>query len=463
MTARPKWYQSIFVHTLLLVMGVVVALVGTIAALILLRPPPLDPPLTAYELARVLSGRPIANHGSNLRVSRSAEPPPMMPSNPADELIRRRLAAYLGRPLDQVRFARRLPRLAASWAWPWPFRERRRVVTKIYRTDVAREYRLYWSDNQFNPAILGSLQAGVRQPDGSWRLVAREQRGPTQRWQSNMLVLMGLFVLLVLPIAWLFSKRIARPISAFAATAERIGRQQQVEPVPVRGPGEIRLAASALNDMQARLQRFVQERTSMVGAIAHDLRTPLSRLAFHLASAPDAVREKAEAEIAEMEGMIAGALDFVQNETRLQPLEPVDVALLVEGVVDDFADTGGNAVMVEAAPATIKGDPVLLKRLFANLVGNALTYGSSAEVRIRTEGERVIVDVADRGPGMSTDALARAFEPFYRAEGSRNRSTGGLGLGLAIVHSAVATHGGKVELFNRRGGGLCARVYLPTD
>jgi hypothetical protein len=116
-TARPKWYQSIFVHTLLLVMGVVVALVGTIAALILLRPPPLDPPLTAYELARVLSGRPIANHGSNLRVSRSAGPPPMVPSNPADELIRRRLAAYLGRPLEQVRFARRpLPSLAlALW------------------------------------------------------------------------------------------------------------------------------------------------------------------------------------------------------------------------------------------------------------------------------------------------------------------------------------------------------------
>jgi signal transduction histidine kinase len=277
-----------------------------------------------------------------------------------------------------------------------------------------------------------------------------------------MLVLMGLFVLLILPIAWLFSKRIARPIRAFAATAERIGRQQQVEPVPVRGPGEIRLAATALNDMQARLQRFVQERTSMVGAIAHDLRTPLSRLTFHLASAPDAVREKAEAEIAEMEGMISVALEFVQNETRVQPLEPIDVALLVEGVVDDFADTGGNAVMVAGAASTITGDPVLLKRLFANLIGNALTYGGSAEVRVHHEKERVVVEVADRGPGMSADALARAFEPFYRAEGSRNRSTGGLGLGLAIVHSAAAAHGGTVELFNRPEGGLCARVNLPT-
>jgi two-component system OmpR family sensor kinase len=277
-----------------------------------------------------------------------------------------------------------------------------------------------------------------------------------------MIIWMVVFLLLVLPFAWLFSKRMARPITAFAHAAERLGRRQRTEPLDLRGPAEIRLAAAAFNEMQARIERYVTERTSMIAAIAHDLRTPLARLAFHLAAAPDAIREKSEAEIAEMKAMISVTLDFVQDETRTQPHEPIDLGLLIEGVIDDFADTGQDAVMTATEAVVVNGDWVLLRRLFSNLVKNALVYGGSAEVSLRLRGDQAIIEVGDRGPGLSPEDLGRAFEPYYRGEGSRNRATGGVGLGLAIVDAAARAHGGKVELSNREGGGLCARVFLPV-
>ena len=134
--------------------------------------------------------------------------------------------------------------------------------------------------------------------------------------------------------------------------------------------------------MQARLQRYISERTSVVGAIAHDLRTPLSRLHFHLKSAPDELKHKAAEEIAEMEAMIAATLEFVQNEGRRQPSEPIDLGLLVEGVVDDLTDLGHQAKLLNGATAVVRGDAVLLKRLFANLILNAVTYGNRAEVNV---------------------------------------------------------------------------------
>jgi len=269
-------------------------------------------------------------------------------------------------------------------------------------------------------------------------------------------------VLIVGLLAWAFSSRLARPIRAFALAAEKVGRRQQLTPVEVRGPAEIRLAAEAVNDMQRRIAGYVAERTALVGAIAHDLRTPLTRLAFLLASAPEGLRGKAEAQIAEMEQMIAATLDFVADETRVRPHEAVDLALLVEGVVDDLADTGRDVALAAAAPATVSGDPILLKRLFANLINNAVTYGERATVTLSAAEGWAAVEIADAGPGLAAQDLERAFEPFYRAEGSRNRATGGIGLGLAIVKAAARRHGGDVTLSNRAEGGLSACVRLPT-
>ncbi|HZU52126.1 MAG TPA: ATP-binding protein, partial [Sphingomicrobium sp.] len=224
-------------------------------------------------------------------------------------------------------------------------------------------------------------------------------------------------------------------------------------------------AAEALNDMQARIRGYIVERTSVVGAIAHDLRTPLSRLKFHLDLAPvdEPFRRRLEAEIDEMEQMIAASLQFAGAEARAQVHERIDLTLLVEGIIDDLTDLGSPVSLKDAEPTIVVGDPLLLKRLFTNLINNAVTYGSRALVSIQHDCERAIVDVDDEGPGLEGASLDRAFEPFYRAESSRNRMTGGMGLGLAIVKAAANSHGGDVELRNRAEGGLRARVSLPLE
>ena len=215
--------------------------------------------------------------------------------------------------------------------------------------------------------------------------------------------------------------------------------------------------------MQARIRGYVLERTSMVGAIAHDLRTPLSRLKFHVASAPEPLRAKLEAEIDEMEQMIAASLEFAEAEARPQTRELIDLPLLVEGVVDDLSDLGKSVTLKRTEPATVAGDPLLLKRLFRNLINNAVTYGGHGRVSVQRQDGSVIVDIDDDGEGLDATSLDRAFEPFYRAESSRNRMTGGMGLGLAIVKAAAVSHGGDVELSNRSEGGLRARVSLPLE
>jgi signal transduction histidine kinase len=438
--------RSILSHTLLLTGGMVVLLTALNLGIILLRPPPRDEPVSAYEVSRLLRGEPIAQQRTSIRQSLSATPPSLGPPSVSDSLVTLAVAHQLGLATGDVRL-----RVAS-----------RRHAR--FRADAGRERRelAAYGIDRFDPVIFGSFTAAARLPDGRWRILSHVESDSIAGWQMGTALRILIALLVAVPIAWLFSKRIARPIRAFAEAVERVGGQQQVAPVEVGGPSEIRLAAAAVNDMQTRIGRYIAERTSVVGALAHDLRTPLSRLHFHLAAAPDAVRCKAEGEIAEMEQMIAATLEFVENETRERPREAVDLSLLVEGVVDDLADLGRNVSLGSVAPAIVVGDAILLKRLFANLINNAVTYGQRATVTIAARDGEAVVEVLDEGPGMSVLDLERAFEPFYRAESSRNRSTGGMGLGLAIVRAAAERHGGDVRLANRPEGGLSARVRLPT-
>jgi two-component system OmpR family sensor kinase len=436
---------SILDHTLLLVIGIVALLTLLNIAVVLMRPPPADRPLSAYEVSRLLRGEGLAKASETVRTVMSRLPPELEERSPNDALAELAIAHQLGARPEDVRLRRSGARRNRFY----------RGVSQDRRELVA------YGIERFDPVIFGAFTAAARRPDGAWQIVSR-QRDSTIDWQFGTTLRIILSLLLVIPIAWLFSGRIARPIRAFAGAVGRLGDQRQAELVEVAGPAEIRLAAVAVNEMQMRISRYVAERTSVVGALAHDLRTPLSRLNFHLAAAPEAVRGKAEAEIAEMEQMIAATLEFVENETRPHPGEQVDLALLVEGVVDDLADLGRDVTIEQVAPATVLGDPLLLKRLFGNLINNAVIYGRRATVKLETSPRQAVVEISDDGPGMSAEDLARAFEPFYRAEGSRNRSTGGIGLGLAIVKAAAERHGGTVMLFNRPEGGLCARVTLRT-
>ena len=311
-----------------------------------------------------------------------------------------------------------------------------------------------------DPTIVGAFVAAVRQPDGQW-LIVEPRPQLVDPWQLRFLLVLGASALAVAPLAWWFARRMAAPFSAFAIAAERLGRDPDAPPLEVRGSTEVKAAAATFNQMQERLRRYISYRTTMIGAIAHDLRTPLTRLRFRIEAAPDELKAKLSADLDEMEAMVASTLAFVQDATRPVERTKLEVSSLVETVIDEAAETGADAAVERSERAVVDGDPVALKRLVTNLVDNALKFGSRARSRVFREAGMAIVEVDDNGPGVPEKEIERAFEPFQRLETSRSRETGGAGLGLAVVRAIARGHGGEVTLHNRASGGLRARVALP--
>ena len=309
--------------------------------------------------------------------------------------------------------------------------------------------------------IFAPFKIGVRQPDGQWLVASPKPTIRLGAWQSYVLLTLLLSALVVSPIAWLFARRLAAPISAFAKAAERLGRDPRAPPLQTSGSSEVVKAAEAFNQMQERLRRYVEDRTAMVGAIAHDMRTPLTRLRFRIEAAPEDIRAKLAADIDQMDAMISATLSFVRDATRAGMREKLELSSLVESILDEAAETGSDATALPSQKLVVEGDPVALRRLIANLVENALKYGLRARGRVFEDDGCAIVEIEDDGPGARTEELERLFEPFYRGEPSRSRETGGAGLGLAVVRSIARAHGGDVTLHNRPGGGLTARVSLP--
>lgn len=312
------------------------------------------------------------------------------------------------------------------------------------------------------PLIFGDFKLGVRQSDGHWLVIEPKPTFRFDSWQQRILLILLLSVIAVTPLAWLFARRLAQPITAFADAAERLGKDPRTPPLSITGSGEVVAAAAAFNMMQERLRRYVEDRTAMVGAIAHDLRTPLTRLKFRIEATPDDIRPKLAADIDQMEAMIAATLGFVRDTNRPAERTKLELSSLLESVMDEAAETGGDTTVERSEKVVIEGDPVALKRLVSNLVDNALKYGSRARGRVYAEDNMAIIEIDDDGPGVPATEMERLFEPFYRGEPSRNRETGGIGLGLAVVRSLARTHGGDVTLHNRPEGGLKACVRLPA-
>ena len=246
------------------------------------------------------------------------------------------------------------------------------------------------------------------------------------------------------------------------SAAERLGRDPGAPPLQLEGSAEVAAAARAFNQMQGRLRRYVEDRTSMMGAIAHDLRTPLTRLRFRFESAPEPLRSALEADVDQMEAMISSTLGFVQDAARPRARSKLELASLVETVIDEATLTGADATVEQSDRVVVDGDPLALKRLVVNLVDNALKYGLSARARVYRSGGMAVIEIDDRGPGIPEPDIERVFEPFFRLEVSRSRETGGIGLGLAVVRAVARSHGGDVVLRNLRPG-LSARVTLPLS
>ncbi len=302
--------------------------------------------------------------------------------------------------------------------------------------------------------------AAVRQPDGRWATV-EPPRGLLSPWQQRILLALGISMLLLAPLVWWMARRLTRPIRVFADAAERLGADPEAEPLTPSGPSEVRTAIHAFNDMQASLRDHMRRRTQTVAAIAHDLRTPLTRLRFRAEQAPDAVRDRMAADIEEMDALIGQAMAYVRGEATPERREVFDLDALAADCASGFSETGGAVTFDGAGALEVEADPAALRRALANLIANAVKYGGAARVKAFAQDGRAVVTVEDDGPGLPDDELEAVFEPFHRAERSRSRETGGAGLGLTVARQAARAHGGDVTLTNRTEGGLIARLNLP--
>jgi signal transduction histidine kinase len=301
----------------------------------------------------------------------------------------------------------------------------------------------------------------VRLDSGAWLNAAYSKTVPNSIWTSQTAVSLAITAAVLSLIAIFVARSIARPMRRLAAAAEALGRGETVTPLPEWGPDDIRQTAEAFNRMQERLQRFVEDRTRMLAAISHDLRTPLTslRLRAEFVSDPDA-QEKMLKTIGEIQTMTEAALAFAREEATAEDTRMVDLPALVESLCDDLAELGHNVAFIDGPAVNYRCRPDALRRAIRNLIENAIRYGERARVRVARTAKSIDIIVDDDGPGIPEDTMEQVFAPFYRIEDSRNRETGGVGLGLSIARAIARHHGGDVVLSNVAQG-LQATISLP--
>ena len=295
------------------------------------------------------------------------------------------------------------------------------------------------------------------------RLILRPQ--PELSWtrphSSRWLLYAIFFPVCLALLAYVIARMATRPLEQLATAATELGGDINRPPLVERGPAEVRDAAAAFNAMQARIRRYVAERTEMLAAIAHDLQTPLTRLRLRLEKVNDTeLRDKLVDDLASMQIMIREGLDLASVDAGgLTQL--VDVDSLLSSVCADAVDAGHDVTLVGQTRASIPAIPGALQRCLTNLIDNAVKYGGYARVTAGCEAGKVVIGVADGGPGIPEAQMERVFDPFYRLETSRSRETGGSGLGLTIARNVAHKHGGTLTLRNKPGGGLECLLVLP--
>ncbi len=338
-------------------------------------------------------------------------------------------------------------------------------ITAVLRPVDARRLR----DPRMNPLRADRLRrmgaemlVAVEIPGKGWLTLA----SPWPRnefdlfWQLAAQTLI-LYVVVLVPVL-LVGRRIARPLRTLTEAARTFRPGGDAIPIRERGPSDVRALIAAFNALSRRVTTMLDEKDRMLGAIGHDLRTPLQALRVRIESVED---EDDRTRMADTVNEMSRTLDDILSLARLgRPSEPntdVDLGALVDAVVEDFRDLDHDVTFEEPARLKMRLRPTLMRRAVRNLLENAVKYAGGAEVRLIAEAERVTIEICDRGPGIPADKLEMVFNPFTRLEESRNRDTGGIGLGLALARAIVNDAGGTIALANRAGGGLVATITLP--
>lgn len=301
--------------------------------------------------------------------------------------------------------------------------------------------------------------------DGTWlKFYAPVTATDALKEPGFLASLAGSAAVAILLSAWVLGFT-TRPLRRFAAAANRLGVDMRAPSLDESGPREVRLAAAAFNKMQRRLKAFVEDRTRMLAAVSHDLRTPLTRIRLRAEFIDDdSVREKMLTDLQEMESMIGATLAFARDEAGQEAIEPLDLSAVMDRLAGDWQEAGMPVAFIRPhGSMPIMGRRTALRRAIGNLVDNAVKYGVRAEIRAMLEEDTAVIVVDDFGPGIPEAEFDNVFRPFYRLEGSRSRDTGGTGLGLSVANDIVRAHGGEIRLENRPQGGLRVIVMLPLN
>ncbi len=309
---------------------------------------------------------------------------------------------------------------------------------------------------------LHNFDISIRLKDGSWLNIQSKTPDNLPPWASKTLQLLALLLVLIIVSGFIIAKLMARPMAKLADAADQFGLGHAQEPLAETGPREVRQTIRAFNRMQQRLHKHITDRSLMLAAVSHDLRTPITTLRLRAEYIEDSeMREKTLATLSEMEAILSATLSFSRDEAADEKARATDLAALIQSLVDDHVDLGGEVNYSGPDKLTFICRPIALKRALNNLIDNALKYAGATYVTLIAQHDSVEIHIDDNGPGVPEENLEELFTPFFRLETSRNRGTGGTGLGLAVARSIVLAHGGELKLENLAAGGLRAKIKLP--
>jgi signal transduction histidine kinase len=314
------------------------------------------------------------------------------------------------------------------------------------------------------PVDQGQVRAGIVLPDGS--AVAANigsEFGGGAFWASPFMTSLIFAVVCVTLLGLWAARALAKPLSTFARAAESFSLDGAAPALPERGPEEVRALAKALNRMRQRITSLIDDRTKMLAAISHDLRTPITRMRLRSEFIEDETnRSRMLADLDQMLLMLESVLSFLRNDHRMESFTLADIASTLQLVTDQFADMGHAVSYAGPAHAMAVVRPDDLRRGVTNLVENAVRFGADVTVALTLAAERMTIDVIDDGPGISDARKAAMLEPFVRGDDARNMDEQeGFGLGLSIARAIALAHGGELSLHDRNPHGLVVRMAIP--
>ncbi|ART82249.1 two-component sensor histidine kinase [Oceanisphaera profunda] len=396
---------------------------------------------------RLLNQSPESLHPEILRASRS-------------ETLRLRLAAQASTPEERNPHFERIVRSKLEYP------ESLTIQISAERSSVSAQWQPHNQQprGQHHPRRHADirLQGSIELEDGRWldftSLRDNEIPGWSVKAVLSFVLLAGLLAGLMI---WLL-QRTTRPLKQLAQQAERLGRGDKPEPISESGPREIRDTLTAFNRMQDRLDRFVSDRTRMLAAISHDLRTPITTLQLRcefLAEGED--KQKIQQSLIIMEQMLKATLQFAQEDGLAEPIRNLDLPSLLQSLCDDLQDNGFDVSLVAQTAVIYRGRPTALRRALQNLLDNGVKYGGKVEAELDVTPTQVQIRIRDFGPGIPIELQEEVFKPFTRLDSARNMEDGSIGLGLAIARTLIHQHGGQLLLSNHPQGGLLAQIFLP--